>query len=124
MEVDILILTIFRGSKITSVEDKTKLDLLRADVDALRKEEAEVEEQTRQAQQTLKNLLENPSLSKYAFVSYDDVRNLSSFAGQTLIGIKAPAGTKLEVPDPDEVRYNYSYIKRECQMESVDIKFG
>jgi len=48
------------------------------------------------------NVLSINSLQRYAFVSHDDVRNLPSMQGQTLIAIKAPAGTRLEVPDPDE----------------------
>jgi len=51
---------------------------------------------------TLKQIVEDPTFMKYAFVSHDDVRNLPSMQGQTLIAIKAPAGTRLEVPDPDE----------------------
>lgn len=41
---------------------------------------------------------------RFAFVTYDDILNLPSMQGETLIAIKAPSGTKLEVPDPDEVR--------------------
>lgn len=31
------------------------------------------------------------------------MRDLPSMQGQTMIAIKAPSGTRLEVPDPDEV---------------------
>ncbi|OQR83500.1 transcription factor [Achlya hypogyna] len=36
------------------------------------------------------------------FVSHQDIRSLSSLADQSIMAIKAPPGTTLEVPDPDE----------------------
>jgi transcription factor E2F3 len=35
-------------------------------------------------------------------VTHDDIRGLPSLRGKTLIAVKAPSGTTLEVPDPDE----------------------
>jgi len=39
----------------------------------------------------------------YAYVTSSDVRNISDFDEQTVIAIKAPSQTKLEISDPDEV---------------------
>lgn len=39
----------------------------------------------------------------YAYVTYHDIRSIKSFEDQTVIAIKAPPETKLEVPDPSEV---------------------
>lgn len=39
----------------------------------------------------------------YAYVSYQDIKQVGSLRDQTVIVIKAPTDTKLEVPDPDEV---------------------
>jgi hypothetical protein len=36
------------------------------------------------------------------FVTFEEIRRLEAFAADTLIGIKAPTGTELNVPDPDE----------------------
>jgi len=46
--------------------------------------------------------LENPKNASIAYVSHNDIRNIPSLADQTIIAVKAPSGTKLEVPDPDE----------------------
>lgn len=35
------------------------------------------------------------------YVRYEDIGSENVFAGQKLIGVKAPSGTKLEVPDPE-----------------------
>ena len=38
-----------------------------------------------------------------AYVTYQDIRGIESFEDQTVIAIKAPPDTRLEVPDPTEV---------------------
>lgn len=40
----------------------------------------------------------------HAYVTYQDIRELGNLRDQTVIVVKAPSGTKLEVPDPEEVR--------------------
>ena len=45
----------------------------------------------------------NPLVSTYAYVTYQDIKQLGNLKDQTVIVVKAPTDTKLEVPDPDEV---------------------
>merc|ERR1712147_218735 len=40
--------------------------------------------------------------SRHAFVMHNEVRAIQNFQGQTILAIRAPSGTTLEVPDPDE----------------------
>jgi len=96
----------WRGSGIASSEDRTQIDHLKKEIDKLKNEEQQLDELLRNSSKTLKQIVEDPHFVKYAFVSHDDVRNLPSMQGQTLIAIKAPAGTRLEVPDPDEGMIN------------------
>jgi hypothetical protein len=42
-------------------------------------------------------------MCRYAYVQYKDIRELKGMEDQTIFAIKALPGTKLEVPDPDEV---------------------
>lgn len=44
------------------------------------------------------------SPSTLAYVTYQDLRAISSFQEQTVIAVKAPPETQLEVPDFSEVR--------------------
>ncbi len=37
-----------------------------------------------------------------AYVSFEDIRRLDTLRGDTVIAVKAPPGTTLEVPDPDD----------------------
>lgn len=44
------------------------------------------------------------SVQTYAYVTYQDIRKIKSLQDQTVIAVKAPSETKLEVPDPKEVK--------------------
>lgn len=76
--------------------------ILQAEIDHLSMEERRVDEQTRELRERLRELSENENNQKWLFVTEEDIKNLHCFQNQTLIAIKAPQGTTLEVPDPDE----------------------
>ena len=40
-----------------------------------------------------------------AYVTYEDLRHINSLRDQTVIVVKAPPDTKLEVPDPEQVSH-------------------
>lgn len=50
----------------------------------------------------LKNLTEDSVVAKHAYVTYRDIRDVKHFKNRTVIAIKAPPETRLEVPDPKE----------------------
>ncbi|XP_022088780.1 transcription factor E2F3-like [Acanthaster planci] len=54
----------------------------------------------------LKMLTEDPGNARFAYVTYHDIRSIESFEDQTVIAIKAPPETRLEVPDPKEVSHH------------------
>lgn len=49
-------------------------------------------------------MTEDKENNRLAYVTYHDIRKIKSFSGNTVIAIKAPAETRLEVPDPKEVQ--------------------
>uniref|UniRef100_A0A2P2JFQ4 E2F transcription factor CC-MB domain-containing protein n=1 Tax=Rhizophora mucronata TaxID=61149 RepID=A0A2P2JFQ4_RHIMU len=53
-------------------------------------------------QARLRDLSEDENNQKWLFITEEDIKNLPCFQNETLIAIKAPHGTTLEVPDPDE----------------------
>ncbi|KAI8573426.1 hypothetical protein RHMOL_Rhmol01G0276600 [Rhododendron molle] len=75
---------------------------LQEEVENLSIEECRLDEQIREMQERLRELSENEHNQRLLFVTEDDIKNLPCFQNQTLIAIKAPHGTTLEVPDPDE----------------------
>jgi transcription factor E2F3 len=75
---------------------------MRSEIAELGKEEFTIDEHIRRMQSMIKELNEAPENKALAFVTHEDVRQLPRFHNNTLIAIKAPSGTTLEVPDPDE----------------------
>ncbi|KAA8514969.1 hypothetical protein F0562_018244 [Nyssa sinensis] len=76
---------------------------LQAEVENLSIEERRLDEQIRDMQERLRGLSEDENNQKWLFVTEEDIKSLPSFQeDETLIAIKAPHGTTLKVPDPDE----------------------
>ncbi|XP_038883299.1 transcription factor E2FA isoform X1 [Benincasa hispida] len=76
--------------------------MLQVDVENLSFEERRLDDKIRAMQERLRNLSEDENIQKWLFVTEEDIKNLPCFQNETLIAIKAPHGTTLEVPDPDE----------------------
>ncbi|KAM3374295.1 transcription factor E2FB isoform X1 [Capsicum galapagoense] len=75
---------------------------LQAGVENLTIEENRLDEQIREMQERLRDLSEDENNQRWLFVTEDDIKSLPCLQNETLIAIKAPHGTTLEVPDPDE----------------------
>ncbi|XP_022995080.1 transcription factor E2FA-like isoform X1 [Cucurbita maxima] len=75
---------------------------VQAEVENLSMEENGLDEQIREMQERLRDLSEEENNQRWLFVTEEDIKELPCFQNETLIAIKAPHGTTLEVPDPDE----------------------
>ncbi|KAI3952611.1 hypothetical protein MKW92_030526 [Papaver armeniacum] len=73
-----------------------------AEVENLSMEERRLDDRIRDMQERLRTLAKTEKQSKWLFVTEEDIKSLPCFQNETLIAIKAPHGTTLEVPDPDE----------------------
>ncbi|KAK4791040.1 hypothetical protein SAY86_031453 [Trapa natans] len=80
-----------------------------AEVDALTIEEHRLDQGIREMQERLRGLTEDEDNQRWLFITEDDIKGLPCFQNETLIAIKAPHGTTLEVPDPDE---EVDYLQR------------
>ncbi|KAJ0262142.1 Transcription factor E2FA [Hirschfeldia incana] len=78
------------------------VSVLQAEIENLNHEEQALDNQIRETEARLKDLSENEKNQKWLFVTEEDIKSLPGFENQTLIAVKAPHGTTLEVPDPDE----------------------
>ncbi|KAK4772914.1 hypothetical protein SAY87_027933 [Trapa incisa] len=77
--------------------------LLKVEIEKLSIEEWALDDRIRELQGKLRDLSEDDNNQKWLFVTEDDIKSLPCFQqNETLIAIKAPHGTTLEVPDPDE----------------------
>ncbi|CAH9078881.1 unnamed protein product [Cuscuta epithymum] len=98
--------------------------ILRAEVQNLCWEEQRLDERIRGMQEKLRGLSENENDKRWLFVTEEDIKSLPCFQNETLIAIKAPHGTTLEVPEPDEAvdypRRRYRIILRST-MGPIDV---
>ncbi|RID69733.1 hypothetical protein BRARA_C01810 [Brassica rapa] len=78
------------------------VSVLHAEIENLNLEEQALDSQIRETEERLRDLSENEKNQKWLFVTEEDIKSLPRFQNQTLIAVKAPHGTTLEVPDPDE----------------------
>jgi len=93
----------WKGSGLGPITEMRKeMGSLKTDLDELNRQELMIDDYVKQMQDMLKDLGENQDNAQLAYVTHDDIRRLPNFKGETLIAIKAPSGTTLEVPDPDE----------------------
>lgn len=84
-------------------ETEDDSNVLQAEVEKLSLEEKRLDDHIREMQDRLRDLSEDETNQKWLFVTEEDIKGLPCFTNETLIAIKAPHGTTLEVPDPDEV---------------------
>jgi transcription factor E2F3 len=56
-------------------------------------------------------LTEDPSFKQYGYVTFEDIKSLTNGEDINLIAIKAPTGTSLEIPDPEQINTLYLQTK-------------
>jgi transcription factor E2F3 len=76
-------------------------------ISALAEQERKYDELIDLVSKNVKRLYEDDAIDKGTFenlsyLTHRDMRSLDSFKDQSVMAIKAPPGTTLEVPDPDE----------------------
>ncbi|XP_019199609.1 PREDICTED: transcription factor E2FB-like [Ipomoea nil] len=99
----------WKGLDVSRTGEDEGVASLQAEVENLTLEERRIDEQIREMQERLRDLSEDENNQRWLFVSEEDIKNIPIFQDQTLIAIKAPHGTTLEVPDPDEA---VDYLQR------------
>lgn len=94
------------GGETSSVPQLTQISTesvdLHSDMADLRSKECVLDKLISNCTRQLRTLTEDTENARLAYVTYQDIRGLSSLKEQTVIAIKAPPETKLEVPDPDK----------------------
>ncbi|XP_036948261.1 transcription factor E2F3 isoform X1 [Acanthopagrus latus] len=75
--------------------------LIDVELKALEEEEKKLDELIQSCTRQVHQMCENGH-QRFAYLTYEDVQGIPSFKEQTVIVIKAPVETKLEVPHPEE----------------------
>ncbi|XP_010255152.1 PREDICTED: transcription factor E2FC-like [Nelumbo nucifera] len=87
-------------SRPTELDDQVAR--LKAEVESLYDEECRLDNRIRERQASLRAMDEDEKNRKFLFLTEEDIMNLPCFQNHTLVAIKAPQASSLEVPDPDE----------------------
>ncbi|CAG9313371.1 unnamed protein product [Blepharisma stoltei] len=93
------------GSGASEHTQFEEMNILNKELEMLNKEEDRLDYWTNQIQESLNQLTNDPSYAEFAYVTYDDIKslpNLTEYPNETLLAIRAPPGTSLEVPDPEQ----------------------
>ncbi|XP_060784425.1 transcription factor E2F4 [Neoarius graeffei] len=89
------------GPGCNTREIADKLIDLKLELEDLDRREHELDQQRVWVQQSIKNVTDDSQNSPLAYVTHQDLCNC--FKGDTLLAIRAPSGTQLEVPMPESV---------------------
>uniref|UniRef100_A0A4W4DP78 E2F/DP family winged-helix DNA-binding domain-containing protein n=1 Tax=Electrophorus electricus TaxID=8005 RepID=A0A4W4DP78_ELEEL len=96
-----------------------QVELLKAQISELERQEKELDIQKEFLQQSNKHLKEDPNSIRYPF-NQDDICNV--FSGDTLLAVMAPAGTQLEVPVPEMVHNGQKRYQVNLRSQSSPIQ--
>ncbi|XP_027010676.1 transcription factor E2F3 [Tachysurus fulvidraco] len=80
----------------------THKQTLSSEVAQLVQEERRLDDLIQRCMHEVKQMTESSQSQKLAYVTYQDLRQNTSLKDQTVIVVRAPSETKLEVPDPQE----------------------
>jgi transcription factor E2F3 len=93
---------------------------LKIELENLKKENQEIEDKLNKFKEEFNLLSVKQDFSKYGYITFDDILNLSKNDGLDFIIIKAAKGTVINVIDDEESKRAYSKIK--TQMENGKIQ--
>lgn len=88
------------GPDCNNTDMVSRLSILREEIRELEQFEKELDKQKMSVNQSIRNVTDDGDNNKLAYVTHDDV--CRCFKGETLLVVKAPSGTQLEVPDPED----------------------
>nr|XP_033796910.1 transcription factor E2F4 isoform X5 [Geotrypetes seraphini] len=95
------------GPGCNTREIADKLIDLKAEISDLERREQELDQQRVRVQQSIKNVTDDVQNSRLAYVTHEDI--CRCFKGDTLLAIRAPSGTRLEVPIPEGLNGQKKY---------------
>ncbi|XP_016385408.1 transcription factor E2F2-like [Sinocyclocheilus rhinocerous] len=93
-----LVSGVFEGSSCNS----EKTSALKKELSELDRQEKALDDLIQSSSTWLRELTEHKDNQRLGYVTYQDIRTISSLKDQTVIAVKAPSETKLEVPEASE----------------------
>ncbi|CAM8917297.1 unnamed protein product [Rhodiola kirilowii] len=92
----------WKGSNMMGDMDlDDEITMLKAQMKQLHAMESRLDARIREKQELLQSIDEDENYNKYLFLTESDITSLPCFQNQTLVVVKAPPASMVEVPDPD-----------------------
>lgn len=82
-------------------------ETLKKEIENLSREEEDIDIWINDMKTVFENLTKDENFKNYGYVTFDDIKSLTNGEDINLIAIKAPAGTSLEIPDPNQIHSIY-----------------
>jgi hypothetical protein len=121
----------WKGTLSMTEESNVEEELMaqRQDLERLMEEERDVDLWIKRMQDSLLEMGNEKIYSEYAYVTFEDIKKLNHCEENekdTLLAISAPAGTTLEVPDPDQMSSSMRemkelYVRKQMEREQDPI---
>lgn len=90
------------GTSADPADDASEQVALRHEVNLLQQDEQTLKTCIKELEDSIKAMTEDESNAARLYVTDEDIAKLPCTANDTVFAVKAPQGTTLEVPDPDE----------------------
>ncbi|KAH7523520.1 hypothetical protein FEM48_Zijuj06G0020100 [Ziziphus jujuba var. spinosa] len=90
------------ASGLQRVDDRGAIQELQAEVEGLYAEEYRIDETIKEKQDLIRALAEDENFKKKLYLTAEDILTLPCFQDETVIAIKAPRTSYIEVPGPDQ----------------------
>lgn len=97
------------NAPLGNAENQVELEGMQQDIELLEEEARILDEHVQAVSEALKRMSEDPCNQERLYITDEDLTSLPCFANDSIFAVKAPPGTTLEVPDPEE---NGSGVKR------------
>eukprot|EP00250_Pteridium_aquilinum_P004233 c14459_g1_i1 orf=157-1623(-) len=108
----------WKGLDATNSMEMNEAACLQAELESCVLEESRLDNFIKEARERLRIISEDENNKQWLYVTEDDIKTLPCFQNETLIAIKAPHGTTLEVPDPDEA-VEYPHRRYQILLQSA-----
>ena len=88
-------------------QEPDEKEIIEKELNELAMEESHLDGWIASIKNSFEKLTDDRSFKEYGYVTFDDIKALTVGEDINLIAIKAPAGTSLEIPDPDQIQSIY-----------------
>jgi hypothetical protein len=108
-------------------DQQLEIERLNQELNEIQQEEGWLDDMINTVNVQLTEMAEDQLYEQFAYVTYDDIKKLSNMPenkNSTLLAIRAPPGTKLEIPDEEVDVIKGDAAKTEGKGEAKDDKLG